>query len=115
RVLTYTPSNAPPWQVEMANVGRHYQSWRYGNLYSDVKDANTRTRYLVTAQVDGARNVSVREQISYVNTTALAQPLKELVLRTIYHHWSGAFILRGAWVGDQPVAARWRDDANLNV
>ncbi len=30
RVLTYVPDNAPPWQVEMANVGRQYYDWRYG-------------------------------------------------------------------------------------
>ena len=30
RVLTFTPSNAPGWQVEMGNVGRHYFDWRYG-------------------------------------------------------------------------------------
>ena len=30
RVLTYTPSNPPGWQVEMGNVGRHYRHWRYG-------------------------------------------------------------------------------------
>ena len=30
RVLTYTPSNAAGWHVEMGNVGRHYYSWRYG-------------------------------------------------------------------------------------
>ena len=30
RVLTYTPDNAPAWQVEMGNVGRHYYDWRYG-------------------------------------------------------------------------------------
>ncbi|HUS13991.1 MAG TPA: sialidase family protein [Chloroflexia bacterium] len=30
RVLTYVPSNAPPWRVEMGNVGRHYYYWRYG-------------------------------------------------------------------------------------
>lgn len=29
RVLTYTPSNAPEWQVEMGNVGQHYYQWRY--------------------------------------------------------------------------------------
>jgi LPXTG-site transpeptidase (sortase) family protein len=29
RVLTYTPSNAPAFQVEMGNVGRHYFAWRY--------------------------------------------------------------------------------------
>ena len=30
RVLTYTPSNTPEWQVEAGNVGRHYFVWRYG-------------------------------------------------------------------------------------
>ena len=30
RVLTYAPTNAPAWQVEMGNVGRHYYDWRYG-------------------------------------------------------------------------------------
>lgn len=30
RVLTYTPSNPAPWQVEMGNVGQHYMFWRYG-------------------------------------------------------------------------------------
>lgn len=29
RVLTYTPRNAPDWQVEMGNVGQHYFQWRY--------------------------------------------------------------------------------------
>lgn len=30
RVLTFTPSNSPAFQVEMGNVGRHYYQWRYG-------------------------------------------------------------------------------------
>ena len=29
RCLTYTPGNAPEWQVEMGNVGQHYYRWRY--------------------------------------------------------------------------------------
>jgi hypothetical protein len=29
RVLTYTPGNAPEWQVEAGNVGQHYYRWRY--------------------------------------------------------------------------------------
>ena len=29
RVLTYTPSNSPAFQVEMGNVGQHYYQWRY--------------------------------------------------------------------------------------
>gem|GEM_PF-4330849 len=30
RVLTYTPSNAQQYRVEMGNVGQHYWRWRYG-------------------------------------------------------------------------------------
>ena len=30
RALTYVPANAPGWQVEAGNVGRHYYEWRYG-------------------------------------------------------------------------------------
>jgi hypothetical protein len=29
RVLTFTPSNSPAFQVEMGNVGQHYYNWRY--------------------------------------------------------------------------------------
>jgi hypothetical protein len=67
RVLTYTPSNAAGWQVEMGNVGRHYYNWRYGGGtptpppppaqpgVSDgdaVKTADDGTIYLIQ---DGAR------------------------------------------------------------
>jgi hypothetical protein len=31
RVLTYTASNAPAFQVEMGNIGQHYYQWRYPN------------------------------------------------------------------------------------
>lgn len=30
RVVTYTPTNAAEFQVEMGNIGRHYFEWRYG-------------------------------------------------------------------------------------
>ena len=30
RLLTYTPTNAPNWRIEMGNIGRHYYTWRYG-------------------------------------------------------------------------------------
>ncbi|MDQ6832686.1 MAG: hypothetical protein M3008_04750 [Chloroflexota bacterium] len=29
RVLTYTPANPAPFQVEMGNIGQHYYRWRY--------------------------------------------------------------------------------------
>jgi hypothetical protein len=31
RVLSYTPSNDPDWQVEMGNAGQHYLTWRSRN------------------------------------------------------------------------------------
>lgn len=31
RILTYTPSNPPGWQVEMSNIGQHYFLWRYSS------------------------------------------------------------------------------------
>ncbi len=38
RVLTYTPGNAPEWQVEMGNIGQHYRDWR--SQYFPVADNN---------------------------------------------------------------------------
>lgn len=35
RALTYNPSNATQWRVEMANVGRAYFAWRYGDKAPD--------------------------------------------------------------------------------
>jgi len=29
RVLTFTPTNGPGFQVEMGNIGQHYYNWRY--------------------------------------------------------------------------------------
>ncbi|HEX2915018.1 MAG TPA: hypothetical protein VH186_29765 [Chloroflexia bacterium] len=29
RIMTFTPSNTPAFQVEMGNVGQHYYNWRY--------------------------------------------------------------------------------------
>lgn len=31
RVLTYVPSFAPEYQVQMGNIGQHYYDWRYKN------------------------------------------------------------------------------------
>lgn len=36
RVLTYTPANAPGYEVETGNVGRHYYAWRYGGATSSA-------------------------------------------------------------------------------
>ncbi len=46
RVLTYVPTNAPAWQVEMGNVGRHYYDWRYGphSRYAEAAGAERDNR-----------------------------------------------------------------------
>lgn len=36
RVLTYTPRNPGRWNVEVGNVGQHYQTWRYTQLGTTV-------------------------------------------------------------------------------
>jgi hypothetical protein len=39
RVLTYTASNPPRFQVEMGNIGAHYYQWRYGVSLASVQSA----------------------------------------------------------------------------
>jgi hypothetical protein len=48
RVLTYTPANPAPYQVEMGNVGRHYYQWRYIDPFAGAKQA------VITAPEAGA-------------------------------------------------------------
>jgi hypothetical protein len=43
RVLTYTPSNDPAFQVEMGNVGRHYHEWRYAPMPLNAAVASAMT------------------------------------------------------------------------
>jgi len=37
RCMTYTPSNTPQWQVEMANIGQHYYHWRYVEIPAETQ------------------------------------------------------------------------------
>jgi len=71
RCLTYTPSNAPEWQVEMGNVGQHYYRWRYVQWPGDVPaigDTLLATSlqdwavYEGTAWVDDALQITVEPQ-----------------------------------------------------
>jgi hypothetical protein len=48
RLLTYTPSNSPPFQVEMGNVGRHYYQWRYEQPFAG------NTQAIITVPEQGA-------------------------------------------------------------
>lgn len=40
RVLTYTPTNSPAYQVEMGNVGQHYLTWRSDKKYDNGTPGN---------------------------------------------------------------------------
>ena len=39
RVLTYVPTLAPQWRVQMGNIGQHYLQWRYGGTSGPQKQA----------------------------------------------------------------------------
>jgi hypothetical protein len=43
RVLSYTPTNAPGFQVEMGNIGQHYYQWRYVTSPGGVEGPPTPT------------------------------------------------------------------------
>jgi hypothetical protein len=42
-VLSYTPTNAPAFQVEMGNIGQHYYQWRYVPTSATPDDATATT------------------------------------------------------------------------
>lgn len=52
RIMTFTPSNSPAFQVEMGNVGRHYYGWRY--------DGNTPNPQAACASVPDPINANLR-------------------------------------------------------
>jgi hypothetical protein len=43
RVLSYTPTNTPAFQVEMGNIGQHYFQWRYSTNPGGVAGPATAT------------------------------------------------------------------------
>ena len=42
RVLTYIPTYAPAWQVQMNNAGQQYYEWRYGGTAARLSSALAR-------------------------------------------------------------------------
>lgn len=51
RILTFTPGNAKGWDVESANVGQHYYSWRYGG-----RNGNPFYTHHLTHRLDSSGN-----------------------------------------------------------
>jgi hypothetical protein len=85
RVLTYTPSNEPTWQVEMGNVGQHYYQWRYNTPipteppavdFSDDYNGIGSTPLVdwPTATSTGNANVSMTNQSPYEMTITFTGP-----------------------------------------
>lgn len=75
RVLTYTPSNAPEFRVEMGNVGAHYLEWRYkGKIptYSDpllsIFDMANQPQWYKTTEVLNVRTAPTSESNKAVRT-----------------------------------------------
>jgi hypothetical protein len=85
RCLTYTPGNAPEWQVEMGNVGQHYYRWRYG---TDIPteplavDGPFSTRLAPTPldvwphTTDGLAHLRISNQTPYPMTIAIDGPVE---------------------------------------
>jgi hypothetical protein len=73
RVLTYTPTNLPGFQVEMGNVGQHYYRWRYEGGSGGSQDGApridsgpTRTELTATsAKIEWTTNEETTSRIEY--------------------------------------------------
>jgi L,D-transpeptidase catalytic domain len=68
RVLTYTPSNSPDFQVEMGNVGAHYLEWRYADKVPQYDepilslfDASNQPKWYKTTEVLNVRTAPTAE------------------------------------------------------
>lgn len=74
RCLTYTPGNAPGWEVEAGNVGRHYYSWRYDTPGPEPTATATETSVPAT-ETPGATETAVSPSATATNTaTATRTP-----------------------------------------
>jgi len=58
RCLTYTPDNAPGWQVEAGNVGQHYYRWRHGEP-NPTEDVSIYLVAIVTMAPPASRSAAV--------------------------------------------------------
>lgn len=61
RVLTYTASNDPAFQVEMGNIGQHYFTWRYtGGTATTPPPAAT-----TTSPTGGTQTINVASAVAF--------------------------------------------------
>jgi hypothetical protein len=82
RVLTYTPTNRPGFEVEMGNVGQHYYKWRYSltDNGSTIDPEGTRPKILelertgltaTTARIEWTTNIPTTSRIDFGTTQDL--------------------------------------------
>ncbi len=77
RIVTYTPSNAPAWQVEMGNIGTHYFNWRYnGNSPAPVAVASA-----PATNLDGEEQDFIRQVNEYRRANGLGELSYQPVLQ----------------------------------
>jgi hypothetical protein len=67
RCLTYTPGNAPGWQVEAGNVGLHYYQWRYG----ESRPAPTTLSVTFNVNYAGHRVATTTTHETFLGNTAV--------------------------------------------
>ncbi len=72
RVLTYTASNRPEFQVEMGNIGQHYARWRYDGNSSQQPIVGTPPTATATAANTLAPTATVRATTVGATATPIA-------------------------------------------
>ncbi len=82
KVLTYTPSNQPAFQVEFGNIGQHYYTWRtaQGNLPAATTSATSTPT--MTATATGTATVTTTPVVVTATSTATALPSQTPVVVT---------------------------------
>ncbi|MCL5256575.1 MAG: hypothetical protein M1319_02125 [Chloroflexi bacterium] len=101
RVLTYTPSNAVSWQVEMGNVGQHYYNWRYNSatLTVDPASAKAGTPFAFTARGFGAGE-QLSASLSAPDKTVFGSPWQVKADgsgQAVLYFWSPKSTQPGKW------------------
>ncbi len=97
RVLTYTPSNAPRYQVEMGNVGQHYFMWRYPHLGSawNPTTVSAAPLHFASRQLGAELSIFVRNPNNGQNYWVFGDGQKEAVPFSLARSYSGASFVYG--------------------
>jgi peptidoglycan/xylan/chitin deacetylase (PgdA/CDA1 family) len=77
RVLTYTPANDPPHQVEMGNTGVHYLAWRYGSVPERAEAIQATSTFLssTSAEIAWSADLPHKAEVLVGTVTTDLRPL----------------------------------------